>query len=658
MIGGTETMVFGVDYYPEHWDKKEWRKQAALMKEGGFNTVRMGEFAWKLFEPQEGVYDFDWLEEVIGILAEHEIKVVLGTPTAAPPKWLVNKYDVLLRDRYGRKREWGSRREYCANNPDYQEQSEKIVRKMAEFFKDNKNVIGWQIDNEFGCHGTTRCYCEHCRKQFGDWLKKKYGSIESLNDTWGTVFWGLDFDSFEDMILPGYNACEGETNPNPAHNPSLELEYRRFASESWVNYQQMQIDILREYTDKPVTHNLMGHFSDIDYYKLSEGLDFVSWDNYPRDQWGSPDEAWVAMAHEIMYGAKNKNFWVMEQQAGPCGWDRMGQTPRPGQLRLWTHQAVAHGAEGIVYFRFRTALFGMEQYWHGVLDHDGVPRRRFFELQQTGRELQSLSDGVIYGGKKQEVLLYRSFDDVWSHEIKSHRSGFHYEGILHAYYKANMRLGINTAVSNGRFEDYKVVYFPVHNVVTKQEAEEIKEYVANGGAAVFTFRSGLRDEFNNVRPLAVPGLFAELAGIEVTEFDTVQRNVTVTGEISGTAALWCDIIEAKEAEVVSTYSSEHYAGRAAITVNHYGKGSVYYVGCDLDDEGMKRLAAFLAEKHGVSVYDLPEGVERVEKEHAVYLLNHNETEKTVAESGISLLTGEKFSGLLPGYGVEVLARQG
>ena len=221
-------MIFGVDYYPEHWEKAEWKQQADLMKEGGFNTVRMGEFAWKLFEPREGEFDFSFLDEAIGILAKRDIKVILGTPTAAPPKWLVNKYDVLLRDRYGRKRNWGSRREYCANSDVYQVLSKKIVRKMAEHYKDNKHVVGWQIDNEFGCHGTTRCYCETCRQKFGVWLKEKYGTIENLNKTWGTVFWGLDFDSFEDIILPGYNACEGETWANPAHNPSLDLEYRRF----------------------------------------------------------------------------------------------------------------------------------------------------------------------------------------------------------------------------------------------------------------------------------------------------------------------------------------------------------------------------------------------------------------------------------------------
>ena len=198
-------MIFGVDYYPEHWDKSEWETQAALMKEGGFNTVRMGEFAWKLFEKSEGEFDFSFLDEAIEILAKYGVKTILGTPTAAPPKWLVNKYDVLQRDKYGRKKGWGARRECCANNPDYIEKSKIIVNEMAKHYADNKNVIAWQIDNEFGCHASTHCYCEHCRKEFAEWLKEKYGTIENLNEKWGSVFWSLDYDSFDDIILPAYN---------------------------------------------------------------------------------------------------------------------------------------------------------------------------------------------------------------------------------------------------------------------------------------------------------------------------------------------------------------------------------------------------------------------------------------------------------------------
>lgn len=644
-------MIFGVDYYPEHWDESEWKEQAKLMRKGGFNTVRMGEFAWKLFEKNEDEFDFSFLERAINILAGEGIKVILGTPTAAPPKWFVDKYDGVMRDKYGRKRNWGSRRECCSNHPDYIERSKIIVSKMAEHFSGNKNIIAWQIDNEFGCHNSTRCYCEHCRKAFAQWLKNKYKTIENLNSSWGTVFWSLGFDTFEDIILPVYNSCESDYGNTWSHNPSLDLEYRRFASDSWVKYQKMQIDIIKKYSNLPVTHNLMGHFSDIDAYDLSKDLDFVSWDNYPDNQWGTSEYEYVSMAHENMRGAKNKNFIVMEQQAGPAGWDILGSTPPPGQLRLWAYQAVAHGAEGLVYFRFRTALFGMEQYWYGVLDHDGKPRRRFFEIKQTGEELKRLENYITDSKNIYDALVVKSYNNDWAHDIKRHTRGYSYRDHLYAYYKANDDLNITTAVSRGNYSDYKIVYMPAYNVVSENEISEIESFVKNGGSLVLTFRSGTRDTYNNVRPLPVPGLFSELAGIEVEEFDALRHENYVSGEISGTAQLWCDIIEPKTADVISVYDGGFYKGKAAITVNNFGKGKVYYVGCDLDHSAMKSLAALVARGAGIEPVSAPENVEIIRREKYTIALNYSDRDVIIPIKGHDLITDHEFNGSLEPYGV-------
>lgn len=644
-------MIFGVDYYPEHWDKKEWKEQAKLMREGGFNTVRMGEFGWKLFESKEGIFDFSVLDEAIDVLSEEGIKVILGTPTAAPPKWLVDKYDVVERDKYGRKRNWGSRRECCANSPEYKERSAIIVNEMAKHFAGNKNVIAWQIDNEFGCHNSTRCYCEHCRRAFAKWLEDKYGTIENLNKKWGNVFWSLDYDSFDDVILPVYNSCEDTYGNTWSHNPALDLEYRRFSSDSWVNYQKMQIDIMRKYTDLPVTHNLMGHFSDIDAYDLSRDLDFVSWDNYPDNQWGTSEYEYVSMAHENMHGAKNKNFVVMEEQAGPAGWDILGSTPRPGQLRLWTYQAIAHGAEGIVYFRFRTALFGMEQYWYGVLDHDGKPRRRFFELKKTGEELKRLQNYIVGSKNSYDALIVKSYDNDWAHDIKRHAQNYNYRDHLYSFYKANADLNITTAVSRGNYNQYKVVYMPAYNVVKDEEVEEIKSYVRNGGTLVLTFRSGTRDIYNNVRPMAVPGLFAELAGIEVEEFDALRNENSISGKIAGKANIWCDIIAPETADVISTYDGDYYKGRAAITVNKYGSGKVYYVGCDLDNNAMKQLVELISEDSGIKTIHAPEFIEIIKRDGYMIVLNHSAEKAAAPLKGFDLITESEFNGEMEPYGV-------
>lgn len=654
-------MIYGVDYYPEHWNRDEWEKNAALMKKGNFNTVRMAEFAWKKLEPQEGIFDFEWLDEAIKVLAAKGIKVILGTPTAAPPKWLVNKYDVLMRDSFGKPEGFGARRECCANNPVYLEKAAIITEKMAEHYRDNPDVIAWQIDNEFGCHASTRCYCEHCRRAFGKWLSNRYKSIDELNRIWGNVFWSLDYESFEDVILPAYTSCDPENGRQFSHNPSLDMEYRRFASDTWVNYQQMQLDILHKYTKLPVTHNFMGHFSDIDYFDLSRNLDVVSWDNYPDNQWGTSDYEYVSMAHDIMRGIKNKNFWVMEEQAGACGWDIVGATPRPDQLRLWAYQAVAHGAEGMVYFRFRSALFGMEQYWHGVLDHDGIPRRRFYELQKTGEEMQRLEKYIVGAENDAQVLLVKSYDNVWAHEIKRHTRGFNYNSLLYSFYKANADRNIQMSVGRDRFDKYKIVYLPAYNITDEATVKEAEEFVENGGTLVLTFRSGTRDMYNNMRAETVPGPFRKLAGLTVEEFDAVRKPVMLEGlGVQGSAGIWCDILKPDEAvKVLFTYRSEYYKGTAAVTEHAYGRGRVFYIACDLDETSCGALAGYVAEVSGVSPsYEkIIPGVEIIRRkkgeESYMMILNHTEQTQSVPK-GYSLLNEKAFDGELAGFDVEIL----
>lgn len=649
-------MIFGACYYPEHWEKSQWAEHARLMREAGFNVIRTGDFAWGLMEPEEGKFDFSFLDEAIEVLAEEGIQVILCSPTAGPPKWLANRYDILQRDRYGRKENWGSRREACANSPDYVRASRNIVEAMVKHYRDNPNVIAWQIDNEFGCHNSTRCYCENCRRKFGKWLSEKYGTIENLNKIWGTVFWSLQYESFDDVILPVYNSCEPENAQSWSHNPSLDLEYRRFASDSWVEYQNMQADIIRSYTDKPVTHNFMGHFSDLDYYKLAEKLDFVSWDNYPDNQWGDSEDSYVSMAHENMRGLKNKNFIVTEQESGPCGWDVLGATPEPGQLRLWTYQALAHGGEGIIYFRFKALHYGMEQYWYGILDHDGIPRRRYYEIQRTGQELRKLEPYIAGVRNCYDALIVKDYDNIWGHEIRRHTRNFDYRNLLYAYYKANTELNVNTAVSFGRYEDYKVVYMPGYNIVKPEEMEKVTEYVKKGGVLVTTFRSGTRDTYNNLYTTTLPCAFRELAGIRVEEFDALRKQTHITGLVSGTASQWCDVIEPMTAETLCTYADRYFKGKAAITVNSFGRGKVYYVGCDLDEDALKALVRHISADAGIILPDVPSGVEVIRRENCTILLNYNDHEVQTSYAGRSLVTGEMSDGRLEAYGVEFLEK--
>lgn len=652
-------MLFGADYYPEHWDPSDWKNHAKIMRDANMNVVRIAEFAWSRLEPREGKFDFSWLDEVIEILAAEGIRVILGTPTAAPPKWLVNKYDVYQRDKYGRKRGFGSRREYCANNENYMEKSSIIVEKMAQHYANNPNVIAWQIDNEFGCHDTAHCYCDHCRREFSRWLQKRYSDIDDLNTSYGTVFWSQEYADFDDVILPAYNSCDPDCGHSWTHNPSLDLDFYRFSSDSWVRYQQLQIDILRKYSALPITHNFMGHFSDLDYYDLGESLDIVSWDNYIDNQWNHYTFETTSMAHEIMRGIKTRNFWVMEQQAGPCGWDVFGATPRPGQLRLWTYQAIAHGAEGMVYFRFKSAPFGMEQYWMGLVDHDGVPRRRFWEIAQTGKELQRLSPLFMNAANRTDVLIVRSYNEIWGHKIKSHVAGFSYRALLMQYYNANNHLGTNAVCgSEDMISDaFKVVYMPAYSMVTDEVRQTLEAYVGAGGTLVLTCRSGIKNTNCNMVTTTLPGQLRALAGITVTEFDS-SPVVTKLSDPFGVACLWRDIIEVNTAEVKAVYESEFYKGTPAITVNRFGKGKVWYVACDLEENALERLVKIISDDAGAAYIPHPEGTEIIRRHTEALdyymLLNYTDSPKETNITGKSLLTGTDFDGTLSAYAVEMI----
>ncbi len=629
-------MYYGVDYYPEHWPQERWPQDIRMMKEAHINVVRLAEFAWAVMEPKPGQYDFSWLDQAIDLFHESGIQVVLGTPTATPPKWLVETYpDIYMQDSHGAVRGFGSRRHYCYNNPDYRKLSAQIIAAMAERYSDHPGVMGWQTDNEFGCHDTTRCFCPYCEKAFQDWLEAQYESIDALNRAWGTVFWSQTYSDWQEVILPKYTVVDTQAPDAFNHNPGLLLDFFRFSSDSSVAYQDVQLDVLRQHSSKPITHNYMGHFSQIDYFKLGKDLDFISWDNYPSNKWGTNSYQSVGMAHALMRGIKQKNYWVMEQQSGPCGWNTMGNTPEPGQLRLWAYQAMAHGGDGVVYFRWRACLFGTEQYWYGVLDHDGVPRRRYAEIQETGREFAQHAELFQGADVVAEAAILKSYDSLWSHQFQPHTPGFDYNALLYQYYRALADQHIPAHVTGlaADLTNYKLVVVPALNVMNPDIQNKLASYVEQGGTLVVTFRSGTRHWDNSMTEETLPGYFRNLAGITVAEFDVVKDGKTtgVRGLFgSGTASKWCDIIEAQTAEVVAAYGQHWYKGKPAITVNAVGRGQVFYVGCDLDDAGMDALLALIARRAGIQpllAQPIP-GIEVVERvavdgQRFTIVLNHN-----------------------------------
>jgi len=642
---------FGVDYYPEHWPEERWPIDAQLMAEAGFNVVRLGEFAWAKYEPHEGQYDFTWLDRAISILAARGIRVLMGTPTGSPPPWLMTKHPEVYRVREdGRPVTFGNRREYCPNHPVYHDYTRRIVTQMAEHYADHPAVIGWQIDNEFG----DRCYCPVCARAFQDWVLRRYKSLDDLNAQWGTVFWSHIYSDWCEIPIPL------STGGSP--NPGLALDFRRFASDSYVAYQQLQIDILRQKCPQHfLTHNFMGfHYTGLNYYDLARPLDLVGWDTYPRTQWEMAvdvDLSGIALSADAMRGLKHKNFWVIEQQAGPGGWEMVSVMPRPGELRLWAYQSVAHGADGLIFFRWRTARFGAEQYWHGLLNHDARPSRRYEEIKRMGAELKKAGDQIHGSRVKASVALLSSYDSRFALEIQPGNPKLHYGTHVWDFYRAfyNRHIPIDVVAPTDDLSAYKLVIAPVLYVLSEAVANNLKRFVQDGGVLVVSPRTGVKDEFNTVVNLPLPGLLAEVCGVKVDDYDSLPPEVSQTLEFipptlatlnPPSARVWCDILAPDTAEVVARYTRDYYAGKPAITLKHFGNGLAIYVGTVGDALLYEMLSGWLLDLAGVRrLITAPAGVEIAERwqgeQRILFLLNQTErVQEVTLDSRYNNLIGD------------------
>ena len=642
-------MRIGVDYYPEHWEKERWETDLSMMHECGIEVVRIGEFDWSLYEPSEGDYRFEWMDEILDFMQAHDMKVVLGTPSATPPKWMCDKYgeELYQKDKRGRIRPFGTRKHYCFNSAVYREENRKLVTMIARRYGKHPAVEGWQIDNELGWSNTTRCYCEKCRRKFQEYLKDKYGTIENLNRTYGTVFWSEDYNDFSQVIVPEEGACrDSDPTGTEGQNPSLVLDFDRFSSDSVISFMNEQVDIIREYSSYPVTTNMLdagvNSGTGIDYFRMSKTLDYVSWDNYINFQWGIAENACVSRDHALLRSYKHQPFWVMEQQAGAIGWTQLGSVPQPGQLRLWTWSSVANGADTVVFFRWRSCLFGTEEYWNGILGHDGKPNRRYYEFCKVGAEMKKLSR--IYGklAPKAKVAIIKSFDSEWSHKIHRHVENFSYDRLLLDYYRAFYELGLSVefAAPEEDLSAFDLVLAPALIMVSGEQKQNLEDYVTKGGSLLLSWRSGIKSMDNTMLPLTIPGVFADMAGITVEDYDPQYRKQTAVSGVfgEGCADLWCDIITPKDAEVLGVYTGDYYGGEACFTKNRFGEGTVYYLGCDLDEAAMVRLASCLCREKGIPVpAGAQKGVEIVNASdgmnEALFVLNHNSHTVVVSLDG-------------------------
>ena len=583
-------MHIGVDYYPEHWPRKRWPRDAALMRKAGFNVVRLAEFSWVNLEPEEGRFEFAWLDEALRILARHGIQAVLGTPTAVMPAWLARKYPATLAvDKTGRRIVWGVRKNNCFSSATYRRLSERITAAMAGHFADTPNVIGWQTDNEFG---GPLCFCDACRTEFQDWLRAKYATLAALNRAWGAHFWGQRYGDWREIQAP--------VGPDD-HNPSALLDWQRFFSWLNVRFQRDQVRILRAQCPRHfVTHNFMGTFSELDYYELAADLDFVSWDNYPV--WGKPEIHYQASyAADIMRGLKKKNFWIMEQTAGPGGWGKFGRNAWPGEIRAISYQQWAHGADSQLWFRWRTCTAGREQYWHGLLGHDGVPGRRYREAARTAGEFRRLSRAWAGTTVKAQVAMIYDYASIWALRFQPGFADNSCQEAQLRFYRALFRAGVNVDMirPTDDFRRYRVILASALHILPDAVAQALNAFVAAGGVLVADARTGVKTETNLCHDRTLPGRLSSSLGIRIPEYEALpdgcECQVAGRGDFAGlfTACRYADWVRAARAEILAGYAAGHLRPYAAVTRNRCGRGWGYYVGAVFKEEEF--YDAFVAE---------------------------------------------------------------
>ena len=650
-------MFYGADYYPEHWPRERWERDAELMAKAGINLVRLAEFAWAKIEPEPGRYTFGWLDEALDVLAQRDIRAVMCTPTATPPAWLCQQNpEIMAVERNGQRVAFGMRRQYCPTNARYRELSRQITEIMAERYAGNPQIVAWQLDNEFGGHHP-RCYCPDCAQAFWQWLQQRYRSLDALNDAWGTAFWSHVYSAWDQIPLP--NDAVGTSNPG------LELDFYRFTSDQWGNYAQEQIDVLRAHGVTPITTNLMGFgFAEINYFDLAQRLDLTTWDNYPVGI--QDDPAAIAAAHGLMRGLRDEPFWIMEEQAGPSGWQTMSRAPKPGQLRLWAYQAIAHGADAIVYFRWRTCRAGVEEWWHGILDHHGQPGRRYHEIARMGAEVRTLDDRLEGAMPPKAVAIILSYDDRWTLRLQPNAPGMSYDTLWLTYYRALHKLGvpIDVVPPDADLSRYALVVAPMLHVVSEAYVQPLTDYVKKGGHLVMGARSGVKDIANRVVNQPLPGLLADLCGVEVAEYDAlgaqtpVRLAFTQRGQAMGEHAVghtWADILRPHGAHTLATYMGTFHKGEPAITQHDVGSGTATYVGVIPDQDLADALARWATQWASVMplLPDKPAGVEVTARDKAgrrfLFLLNHTGESQFVPVSGVyrDLLAGVAVRGSVP-----------
>ncbi|WP_319411590.1 beta-galactosidase [uncultured Cohaesibacter sp.] len=622
-------MKLGVCYYPEHWPKSWWQRDALRMKELGIDYVRIGEFAWSRIEPKRDDFHFEWLDEAMDILHQAGLKIILGTPTATPPKWLMDEYPAIAAvDENGRTRGFGSRRHYSFSSSDYWRESRRIVEILAQRYGTHPGLVGWQTDNEYGCHDTTLSWGAEDLRAYKDWLRFHYQSAEQLNEAWGAVFWSMELNDFEDVVLPNGTVTE----PNPA----ARLDFWRFSSDQVARYDQMQCEIIRQYSpDRWITHNFMGFVSDFDHFKLAENIDIASWDSYPigfvekfpfsqdeRVRWAETSHPDIAPFHHDLYRAVGRGrFLIMEQQPGPVNWAPWNPVPKPGMVRLWTIEALAHGAELVSYFRWRQAHFAQEQNHAGLnLPQSDSLSPGGQEAEQVARDIDSLRQAVgdISSVAKAPVALLFDYHSHWATVIQPQGQDFRYEELAFRWYEAVRRLGqdVDFVPPGASLEGYALVLVPC---LINVKPEMLAALSKATGKVLYGPRSGSKDLHLKIADALPPGPLQQLTGNRIIQSSSLRPGLSdpVSGETSGAAVRWREYVETS-ATILSRFAN----GDPALTE----KNGHHYLACWPNEALLNEVMSHVTEKAGLETIKLPDHVRLRRHGSCVYAFNYGPDE--------------------------------
>ncbi|CAN7403819.1 beta-galactosidase [Paenibacillus sp. LjRoot153] len=646
---------YGGDYNPEQWDKEVMDEDLRMFNLAGIDVATINVFSWALSQPNEDTYDFTWLDDIIDRLHANGTYICLATSTGAHPAWMARKYpDVCRVDFEGRKHKFGKRHNSCPNSPTYRTYSERIAEKLAERYKDHEAVLIWHVSNEYGGY----CYCDNCAGAFRTWLQERYTTLEQLNKAWYTGFWGHTFYDWEEIVPP--NALSEEEPGDRSFFQSISIDYRRFMSDSLLDCYKLEYNAIRRHSPQlPITTNLMGLYKPLDYFKWAPYLDVISWDNYPSLD---TPVSLTSMTHDLMRGLKDgQPFMLMEQTPSQQNWQKYNSLKRPGVMKLWSYQAVARGADTILFFQLRRSAGACEKFHGAVIEHVGHEHTRVFrECAELGHELVRLSDKLLDARVKARVAIVFDWENRWAVELSSGPTiDLKYVDEVHKYYDALFQQNIQVDLigTDTDLTGYDIVIAPVLYMVKTGYAKRVEEFVHAGGTFLTTFFSGIVNEHDRVTLGGYPGELRNVLGIWAEEIDALfpdQSNQIQLNEQWGSlngsyqCGILCDLIHAEGAEVKAVYGKDFYQGMPALTVNKYGAGQAWYVTSSPEPAFLQGLLGNLCQDRGITAPIPPvPGVEvstriNEQNESFVFILNHNDQATTIALGdlkGTDLISG-------------------